>query len=255
MASEQPTDEALPFRDLSTLTPTATITPIPTGTPIPTLTFTPVPIVAAATSPPLPSIAAPLSAAPMIPTPTHTATPTNTPTPTATPSGDNTLTLQPNDTAGVDTRLASNQATANFGADDKLYVGESNQNSSVHRSLLRFDLSGIPANATITSATLSLWLTDDFSDNAGTFNVYRVRRAWTEDGATWNAAATGSNWNTPGLDLTTDAEGMAIALRAMTAGEAIPRPPPLLQNRASNEFSSEKSDVAARYPLSRSGFR
>ncbi len=99
-------------------------------------------------------------------------------------------------------------------------MGENNQNSSVHRSLLRFDLSGIPANATITSATLSLWLTDDFSDNAGTFNVYRVKRAWTEDGATWNAAATGSNWNTPGLDLTTDAEGAAIASRVMTAGAA-----------------------------------
>ncbi|MBI5292462.1 MAG: DNRLRE domain-containing protein, partial [Chloroflexi bacterium] len=87
-------------------------------------------------------------------------------------------------------------------------------------SLLRFDLSGIPANATITSATLSLWLTDDFSDNAGAFNVYRVKRAWTEDGATWNAAAAGSNWNTPGLDLTTDAEGAAIASRVMTASAA-----------------------------------
>ncbi|MBI5291535.1 MAG: DNRLRE domain-containing protein, partial [Chloroflexi bacterium] len=153
-------------------------------------------------------------------TPTQTPTPTNTPTPTATPSGDNVLTLQPNGAAGMDARLASNQATTNFGTDDKLYVGESNQNSSVHRSLLRFDLSGIPANATITSATLSLWLTDDFSDNAGAFSVYRVKRAWTEDGATWNAAATGSNWNTAGLDLTADAEGTAIGSRAMTASEA-----------------------------------
>ncbi|MEK7784775.1 MAG: DNRLRE domain-containing protein, partial [Chloroflexota bacterium] len=154
------------------------------------------------------------------PTPTNTPTSTNTPTPTATPSNDNTLTLQPNGTAGVDTRLASNLPNANYGTDDKLYVGESNQNSSVHRSLLRFDLSGIPANATITSATLSLWLTDDYSDNARTFSAYRVKRTWTEDGATWNAAASGSNWNTAGLDLTADAEGTAIGSRSMTASEA-----------------------------------
>ncbi|MEK7277973.1 MAG: hypothetical protein AAB427_11540, partial [Chloroflexota bacterium] len=64
IASEQSTDEALPFRDLSTLTPTATMTPIPTDTPIPTLTFTSAPIVGVATSPPLPGIAAPLPAAP-----------------------------------------------------------------------------------------------------------------------------------------------------------------------------------------------
>ena len=66
VASALSTDEALPFRDLSTPTPTETMTPIPTDTPIPTLTLTPAPIVAAATALPLPGIAATLPAAPMV---------------------------------------------------------------------------------------------------------------------------------------------------------------------------------------------
>ena len=65
MASEQPTDEALPFRDLSTLTPTATNTAVPTLTPIPSPTFTPAPTrVAAPASPPRPGDSAPPPSAP-----------------------------------------------------------------------------------------------------------------------------------------------------------------------------------------------
>ncbi len=65
-ASDRPTDEPLPFRDLSTSTPTLTPTLPPTHTPKPAPTFTPAPTRAAApASPPLPAASLPL---PSIPT-------------------------------------------------------------------------------------------------------------------------------------------------------------------------------------------
>ena len=66
------------------------------------------------------------------------------------------------------------------------------------RSLIKFDLSSIPANATITSATLSLWTTGDLSDNDRTIRVYRLKTAFDESSATWNESASGVSWQSAG---------------------------------------------------------
>jgi RHS repeat-associated protein len=54
---------------------------------------------------------------------------------------------------------------------------------SIARSLLRFDLSAIPADASITSATIGLYAASA-SENVSKVDLYDVNRAWTSD-VTW----------------------------------------------------------------------
>ena len=113
---------------------TATLTPTPTFTPTHAPTFT----------------------ATNTPTDTPTDTSTFTPTASATPAG-YTYTSQPGSSSGIDTYLLSTSATTNFGTFSEMGVGENNDATGRYaRSLLKFDLSSIPSDATVTSATLSL---------------------------------------------------------------------------------------------------
>ena len=58
----------------------------------------------------------------------------------------------------MDTYIDNGSATTDFGTEVSLRIGEGNGSTNdLNRSLIKFDLSSIPANATITSATLSLW--------------------------------------------------------------------------------------------------
>ncbi|NOH04075.1 MAG: DNRLRE domain-containing protein [Chloroflexi bacterium] len=82
---------------------------------------------------------------------------TETPTPTATQEL-YTVTLQPDAANGADTYMLNAAATTNYGAATLMGVGERNSAANnIARGLVRFDLSSLPANAVITSATLSLW--------------------------------------------------------------------------------------------------
>ena len=81
-------------------------------------------------------------------------------------------TSQPNGTDGMDTYIESGSTTTNFWTEVSLRIGEGNGSTNdLNRSLIKFDLSSIPANATITSATLSLWTSNDLSDNDRTIEI------------------------------------------------------------------------------------
>jgi hypothetical protein len=122
-----------------------------------------------------------------------------------------------------DSYLQQNAATTVRGGGVAVWFGEGNHESSAaRRMLLHFDFSVIPAGATITSATLYLRHYDSsYADNARTFHVYRVVRAWVENQATWNEAATGTNWGTAGCgNTTTDYDNTSLGSRAFSASEA-----------------------------------
>jgi hypothetical protein len=77
-----------------------------------------------------------------------------------------------------------------------------NQNlTQLQRSLLQFDLSAIPPEAQITSATLKLYVEYTSADGR-TYCVYRVTQSWTENGATWQTYDGTNNWASPGGDYT-----------------------------------------------------
>jgi hypothetical protein len=92
--------------------------------------------------------------------------------------------------------------SANNGADSKLKVNSKSPNLNV-RALLQFNLPGLPADCTLTSATLRLM---NVSPIAGrTIEVYANDAAWTQTGVTWSnqpthsgtpatAAVSGAGW-------------------------------------------------------------
>ena len=96
-----------------------------------------------------------------------------------------TIVLQPDGANGTDTFLLDQYPRWNFGTDSTLAVGRDAANGSVARSLLRFDLSGVPANATVLDAALELF---EYGGGTGTVEVRRAAAPWTEGsgGRSWS---------------------------------------------------------------------
>jgi hypothetical protein len=94
--------------------------------------------------------------------------------------------LSPSD----DTFIRADNPTTNFGSDTVFEVRP--DNSADRRGLVRFDLSFIPSNATISSATLYLYEKSNNKDQIT--DLYRVTSNWNESTVTW------SSWVTPGGD-------------------------------------------------------
>lgn len=137
--------------------------------------------------------------------------------------GDQTSLLQPG-ASSEDTYLwdGVNQ-NKNFGIASTLSVN----NASAERvSLLRFDLSSLPASTIITSARLGLYLEGGNGLSNGVLDVHRATQAWvegTQSGSTTNGGATymkyalGSPWNSPGGDYQPVAED-SVTIPALTPG-------------------------------------
>jgi hypothetical protein len=122
----------------------------------------------------------------------------------------------------MDTYLLSASSTTNYGNTTYMGVGEKNANvNNYARALIKFDLSSIPADAVITSATLSLWTYADYADNDGIISVYRLKTPFNETQATWNRSATGVNWQSPGASGANDRESTAIGSTQISASEAL----------------------------------
>ena len=247
-ATETPTATPSPTpTDTSTPTPTAmdTFTPTPSATlsATPTETWTPTwtPTWTATET----STATPSPTSTDTSTPTPTATDTFTPTPSATPSATPTETRTPTrmltwtatETAtstqtrtstrtptgmptpitvvfqqGVDGYAGTDDTCINAWAVDTNYGGDNTmavRSGNVKSSLLRFDVRIIPTDAVVTEAILQLY-TVGSGGHPITVSVYRVRRAWLGNEATWNRARSGDNWGIPGCD-NTDSDRWATA--------------------------------------------
>ncbi|MDX1528401.1 MAG: DNRLRE domain-containing protein, partial [Gammaproteobacteria bacterium] len=127
--------------------------------------------------------------------------------------------LEPDAAAGKDARIYEWKPTWNYGQATDLSV-EGWVNSQSH-SLIRFDLSGIPAGAEITGAILELYQNTS-SSWGGAVQVHRLTRDWVEgdvvsgtgNGATWNESEPGIPWTTPGGDF----DPAAYAVTTIPAG-------------------------------------
>jgi len=78
----------------------------------------------------------------------------------------------------ADTYVASGTPNKNYGTNSTLAV----QNGVT--SYIQFNLAGMPSGATVSRATLILYV--DAVTAGGTFDVYQVNGAWTEGGLTYN---------------------------------------------------------------------
>ena len=77
--------------------------------------------------------------------------------------------------------MEERRPSKNFGG--RKYVKVREKSRRIRRALFRFDLSAVPAGATIQSATLHLRAV---KTSKQTIYLHRVLDPWTEKGATWN---------------------------------------------------------------------
>lgn len=93
-------------------------------------------------------------------------------------------------TTSQDTFLRSDVPDFNYGGYATLFIRNN------WTSLLKFDLSGIPASATCDSATLTLYTGDVLAGEKTNqvFVMAAANRTWTEGGATWNTKDGSNAW-------------------------------------------------------------
>ncbi len=108
----------------------------------------------------------------------------------------------PRDSAGIQDTILDRwdpSNTKNYGALAHLWV----RSTGDQVSLIRFDLSALPAQAQVTKAWLRLYVFDSHDIPLQT-RLYRLLRGWNESQANWNQAANGQPWAAPGASGTTD---------------------------------------------------
>jgi len=137
-------------------------------------------------------------------------------------------TSQPDAAAGKDVDIGTATSTYNRGVALILAGGEPSSIDAVNRILIQFDLSTIPGDAQIVSATLSLWAIQDYSLNARTLRAYRALKPWLEgtgngtadtgNGATWITYDGVANWDGSGASSDSDVEDAYIGSVNMPAG-------------------------------------
>jgi hypothetical protein len=91
-------------------------------------------------------------------------------------------------TAVADTSLYEGAPSGNYGTLVRLYAGNY-PDKKARRALIRFDLSRIPVGATVTKATLLLYVQSVYQ-GADTYTVHRVTKSWSETKATWSNMGT-----------------------------------------------------------------
>lgn len=118
-----------------------------------------------------------------------------------------TVTLQPGAAGMKDNSLSSFNASQNYGGLSYFAVGENNGAAYKDRALLEFDLSGLPYDMTVVSATLTLTVKADYSSNTRTMYAYCIINDWVEDQSSWNyRKATNIAWETAGVEGATDVD-------------------------------------------------
>jgi hypothetical protein len=141
----------------------------------------------------------------------------------------------------LDTYLQSDAAASNFGTGVSLAVGIKGL-TQTFRSLLKFDISSIPANAEIISATLYLTITGDNATATSTLYVVRSLLAWVEAQATYTNYKTGTAWPTAGGFGSGSSEVVDIGYKALSASEsgtiAISLTPSKIKEMVSGAFTN-----------------
>ncbi len=85
-----------------------------------------------------------------------------------------------------DSWLKEGNPSENHGSDTELSA--KSVGGEDMRAIYRFDLSAVPANAVISSAVVSLWVSGK-DDSGNALDLHRVTANWTEPGVRWNNTA------------------------------------------------------------------
>ena len=99
----------------------------------------------------------------------------------------------------ADTYLSENAPTSNFGSSTALVLDGNDPNPTGNDlvTVIKWDISSIPADSLVDSAQIEI---DVFDASSGSYEIYEMKRNWVESEATWNIFAAGNNWQTPGAN-------------------------------------------------------
>ncbi|MCZ6587095.1 MAG: DNRLRE domain-containing protein [Alphaproteobacteria bacterium] len=114
-----------------------------------------------------------------------------------------------------DAYISQNATDTAFGTATTLLVDGDDPSGSNNdlSTLLLWDLSDIPTDALVDSATITINVTNV---NSTPYEIYAVLVNWQETTTTWNNAATGTPWQSPGADGAVDRG--ATVLGAISSG-------------------------------------
>ena len=89
--------------------------------------------------------------------------------------------------ASDDTFIAKSKADNNYnGSSDGLLADGLDVTYGEMQTLIKFDLSQLPACSTVTSASIKL---NVFNSSSGSYNIFNGNNSWTETDATWNSVS------------------------------------------------------------------
>ena len=122
-----------------------------------------------------------------------------------------------------DCYLASGNANGNWGSSSELLADGSDGSNGELISLLKWQLSAIPDNATILEVSLSFTL---FNRSGGSYNVWQMNQDWSEDTSSWNNSQPLTNRgnllasvnpsSTGQINMTLNAAGVALVQQWLT---------------------------------------
>lgn len=103
----------------------------------------------------------------------------------------------------TDAYIYENSPTTNYGSAATLLVDgdEPAASSKDVSSILKWDVSNIPAGKTVTSASITVNVVDA---STNTYELYEMKRSWSESSVNWNQYASGANWAAAGANGSTD---------------------------------------------------
>jgi len=91
--------------------------------------------------------------------------------------------------------LCEDDPDGNYATDTRLPTRPSKGRNS--RVIVRFDLTGIPPNATVFSAVFSIY-EESIRNNSQVITLYRLTESWARLGSSWNKRDGIHNWTVPG---------------------------------------------------------
>lgn len=96
--------------------------------------------------------------------------------------------------ATTDCWMSSNNPTTSFCGADRIRAGK-DDSGNLRRGLLDFDVSRVPADATVTNADLALYLDSASTTHVATadYDIKQPASTWT-NGATWNTPGGSASW-------------------------------------------------------------
>ncbi len=116
-----------------------------------------------------------------------------------------------------DTYISQNNATTAYGSATTLMVDGDDPNGSTYDKniLIRWDTSSIATTKKVVSASITVNVVDASNH---TYNIYEMKRAFSQSGSTWNVFASGSNWEVAGGNGSSDRGSTVLGTMTGTTG-------------------------------------